>query len=473
MQVFDWSTESWIDVGEGKDGHWYPSLIPLSNGQLMVISGISFNSKSKISPWAEFYDPSMPAEEAWQSIDISLLDNSPWNTRLDGNFIDGLQQYPRIYPLENDTFLITHDGVGYVSESGNPTNKTYIMNVTFDEKNKPSIVFEHGALRENNNRAYGTAVQDPTTGDVLLFAGQEGPKAVNNNDYGPGPWSKGREEVNVTAHMERFTYDESVDGYGTWKTFKNFLGDTPEDVRVMHYSTILPTKQLLVINGGNYAYHRPLFYPILLSPDENTQGGFNLNQMNQALEPRLYHSISLLLPDGRVLSAGGNASRAAVELKEDEVDKVILNTYKNADAQYQVDSHGEFGIPAEIWRMEIFSPPYLFIDAPRPEITLSASFKINEEDLPAINFDNEYDINIKNATDLSSLVLIKLGASTHSWDSGQRLIDLSIINREGDTFTFRSPKLNNQNVPGYYMLFYVSDLGQPSIAKIIQLNPAI
>jgi len=176
MQVFHWSTESWKDVGEGKDGHWYPSLVPLSNGQLMVISGISFGSKSEISPWAEFYDPSKYGEDAWHSIDISLLENSPWNTRLEGNLVDGMQQYPRIYPLKNGKFLITHDGASYAAANGSPTNKTYIMNITFDSESKPSITFEQGALRESENRVYGTAVQDPTTGDVLLFAGQEGPK---------------------------------------------------------------------------------------------------------------------------------------------------------------------------------------------------------------------------------------------------------------------------------------------------------
>ena len=178
MQVFDWSTETWRDVGEGKDGHWYPSLIPLSNGQLMVISGISFDRKTEISPWAEFYDHSKSAENAWQSVDISLLPNSPWNTRLEGNFVDGMQQYPRIYPLRNDKFLLTHDGA---AQSGNPTNKTYIMAINFDSDNKPSVTFEPGPLRRSENRVYGTAVQDPTNGDILLFGGQEGPKVINNN----------------------------------------------------------------------------------------------------------------------------------------------------------------------------------------------------------------------------------------------------------------------------------------------------
>ncbi|PCK04143.1 MAG: hypothetical protein COA42_19510 [Alteromonadaceae bacterium] len=190
MQVYDWQTNAWSDVGPGKDGHWYPSVIPLENGQLMVISGLS--SKSKISPWLEFYDSSKSGKSAWKAVDISKLENSPWNTYIiiDGKktrLLDGLQMYPRIYPLPNDKFLLTHDGVGWDSASGSETSQTYIMSVTFSG-DQPQVSFEPGPTRKDINRVYGTAVQEPITGDILLFAGQEGEKAFNNNDFGPGPW---------------------------------------------------------------------------------------------------------------------------------------------------------------------------------------------------------------------------------------------------------------------------------------------
>ena len=56
--------------------------------------------------------------------------------------------------------------------------------------------------------------------------------------------------------------------------------------------------------------------------------------MASQLDPRGYHSTALLLPDGRVLSAGDDG-----DSEQDAIDKV-----------------------------EIFSPPYLF-KGPRPTIT--------------------------------------------------------------------------------------------------------
>ena len=64
----------------------------------------------------------------------------------------------------------------------------------------------------------------------------------------------------------------------------------------------------------------------------------------------------------------------------------------------------------------------------------------------------------------------KLGSSTHAWDSGQRLIDLRVSQADASSVRFETPALSHQNVPGYYMLFYVSEKGQPSIAEIVQLS---
>jgi len=105
----------------------------------------------------------------------------------------------------------------------------------------------------------------------------------------------------------------------------------------------------------------------------------------------------------------------------------------------------------------------------KPAIQI-ASPKINRKNKPVIEYEKTYSLNIKNPSADASLVLIKLGSSTHAWDSGQRLIDLKIGSKSNNNVTFKVPKLNNQNVPGYYMLFYVTDKGQPSEAVIVQLT---
>ena len=84
----------------------------------------------------------------------------------------------------------------------------------------------------------------------------------------------------------------------------------------MHYALLLPTSQILVINGGNYWFHGSVHYPLLLTPKfDNVTGAFldyDKTRMNEAVEARLYHNVALLLPDGRIWSSGGQAARATI-----------------------------------------------------------------------------------------------------------------------------------------------------------------
>ena len=83
--------------------------------------------------------------------------------------------------------------------------------------------------------------------------------------------------------------------------------------RAMEQAVILPTKQILVVNGGNYAETRPAYNPTLLTPhsDITKHQGFSTKLMNPDVEPRLYHNNAMRLPDARVLVMGGNNSRAS------------------------------------------------------------------------------------------------------------------------------------------------------------------
>jgi hypothetical protein len=72
---------------------------------------------------------------------------------------------------------------------------------------------------------------------------------------------------------------------------------------------------------------------------------------------------------------------------------------------------------------------------------------------------------------------VKLGSVTHSFDNGQRLVDLKINTKDSDqaaastsTISFTAPTDDHFTPPGYYMLFYVNSAGKPSHAKIVQLG---
>jgi hypothetical protein len=145
--------------------------------------------------------------------------------------------------------------------------------------------------------------------------------------------------------------------------------------------------------------------------------------------PRLYHSVALLLPDGRVLVGGKDKDNNPAPFKWSE------------------------------YRVEIFSPPYLF-RGPRPTI-LSAPATVSHDAL--------FTVVTPNAASIASAALIRPGAVTHSFNHSQRFVGLTIAARTGNSVTLKAPPNANIAPPGHYMLFLLDGLGVPAVAPFIQV----
>ena len=138
-------------------------------------------------------------------------------------------------------------------------------------------------------------------------------------------------------------------------------------------------------------------------------------------ESRAYHSTALLLPDGRVVSAGDD-----------------VNGGTDRDTA------------------EIYEPPYLFKGA-RPTIT---SAPTSAQIGTTFNVDTP-DTNITKAT------LVAPGATTHANDMNQRYIPLTVAQRAGGV-TLTAPASAELATPGYYMLFLLNAQGVPSSRQVHQ-----
>ena len=142
---------------------------------------------------------------------------------------------------------------------------------------------------------------------------------------------------------------------------------------------------------------------------------------------REYHTTTLLMPDGRVLVAGGGLEHSYVD--------------GNLNAQY-------------------YSPPYLFKGA-RPTITSVSA--------PVTTQGASINVVTPNAANISSVSLADLGSSSHTGDWSQHFVPLSFTAGAG-TLSVSIPNSPGTVPPGEYMLFIVNGNGVPSVAKIIRVT---
>ena len=497
--IFDWRTNRWSSAGEMVNGRWYPTLVSLDNGKIAIFSGIGFGN-FETNSIVEFYDPQAANDKAWQAIDLKDVENSPFNTPMVNTATepwllrrllnrpslipDVLDLYPRIFPTADGQYLITGDGGGKAPLALPNSTNTYLMSIDEDETGKISIRFaDKQPQRKERNKGYGTAVADPNSNDILLIGGIVGTNDIQfGNPNNPNNRTFQQAGAFISSSLERWRapspYGDGDTPNGSWEIEKDFLGRP----WAMGQAVILPTKEILVMEGGRYGEVDAYKDPLLLHPDPSAPESYTKQTMNPAQIPRLYHNNALLLADGRVLSIGGNTNQAV----RDEVSgTVYTNTESdpNGFIRFVYPPYPEYYVPAEIWQAEIFSPPYLFRPGPRPEISQAPEhLNYGESAAIAVNHVTAEKYSMTEAqTHIaadSSLVLIKLSSNTHDFDSGQRLADLPLttieLSDEPDTLTatlgFTAPDNPHLYPPGYYMLFYLNEVGKPSHAKMIQLG---
>jgi hypothetical protein len=148
--------------------------------------------------------------------------------------------------------------------------------------------------------------------------------------------------------------------------------------------------------------------------------------------PRTYHSVALLLPDGRVFAGGGGLCASC--------------TTNHLDG-------------------EIFTPPYLLNPdgsaRTRPTIvTAPATAAVGNI------------IKVTTGAPVTNYSLIRMSTVTHSVNTDQRRIPLTATSVSGNTASLKLPADQGVLVPGTYMLFAVDSQGVPSVASTIRIVSA-
>jgi galactose oxidase len=183
-------------------------------------------------------------------------------------------------------------------------------------------------------------------------------------------------------------------------------------------STLLPTGEVLITGGTRGNDDQPDL--AVKKADVWNPSTGNWTRLAANTVYRGYHSIALLLPDGRVLSAGGEKSGTS---------------------------------------MEIYSPPYLFKGA-RPTILNAPS---------QVGYNQTFTIETPDAASISKVRWIRLGSVTHSFNQSQRINSLNFV-KKTNALEITSTANAVTTPPGHYMLFILNSDGIPSVAKIIKVG---
>ncbi|KAL0427011.1 UNVERIFIED_CONTAM: putative aldehyde oxidase Art an 7 [Sesamum latifolium] len=206
--------------------------------------------------------------------------------------------------------------------------------------------------------------------------------------------------------------------------------------RVMGDMLLLPTGDVLMINGaqaGTSAWDAadiPNLTPVLYSP--NKKKGERFQELAPTTIPRMYHSSSIVLPNGQILVAGSNTN-----------------------AFYKMQKyHDDFRFPTEV-RVEKFSPPYLdpALEKYRLEI-------LEEESDKQLKYGGEINVviglteeNVKQSN--IKVTMYSPPFTTHGYAMNQRLLILKVNEVANGHISVVAPPSATLAPPGHYLLFVV------------------
>lgn len=357
-------------------GRWYPTLLTLANGESLAVAGHPFRTDSRHnndSP--ERYSA---GADTWSLLTAERLDQGIRS-----------RYYPRCHLLpDGNVFFVSpvnnacrvwnpFTGMTVGAPIGMPGGSTYDSSWDF-----PSTLLP--LLPEDGYRAR------------VMICGQTNARRIDLSQSPPS-W------VDTVART----------------------GATAGRQRRFACSVQLPTGDVFIsggINGGSSdadaVREGEIYSPGI---DWNT-GSYTAAESwvsnDAATVARNYHSTALLLPNGRVWTAGSS---------------------KNA-AQGEPAAVGEM-------RVELFLPPYDGSPG-RPQIT---------EAPVSAGYGQTFEIRCPQAAQLRRVALTRCGSVTHAFDSDQRYVGLVFQHVEGDRVRVVAPPNSRIAPPGYYLLWVLDN----------------
>ncbi|KAK9066636.1 hypothetical protein SSX86_013959 [Deinandra increscens subsp. villosa] len=397
----------WQETPNGlSKSRWYATNHILPDGKQIIIGGRKAFSY-------EFY-PKMSATENTPSLPFLVQTNDP---QAENN----LYPFVFLYP-DGNLFIFANNRAILFDYSNNLVLKTYPTMPGGQPRNYPST----GSAVLLPLKIKGETVNEI---EVLVCGGA--PKGAFFN-------------------ANKGIFNGALDTCGRIKISDSnpqWLMETMPLARVMGDMLLLPNGHVLIINGASAGVagwelgRNPVLSPVAYRPDNEVGSRFEVQ--NPSTIPRVYHSTTVLLRDGRVLVGGSNPH-----------DKYQFTN----DVLY----------PTEL-SLETFSPTYLDSNSSdlRPKIILpvtSSKVRYGKQLVIVFTVSGVVDPSLVKVT------MVAPSFNTHSFSMNQRLLVLDggkaskIIGRSRYQIIVSAPPSGNIAPAGNYLLFVVhKEIPSPGI----------
>ncbi len=384
---FNWSNNSLTKIASMKHGRWYPTCVTMPDGNVMVTAG--YDEYGDHNRLVEIYNSS---SKTW-SIRSASSGGSTYKVGASSAGTCSGAGSPSYSGAAPNLFLYPRM---HLMPSGNIVVAGMLDDIRLWNRSTGS--WSTLGLSSPSYRHYGTSVLLPLSnttsekGKILIVGGSPTSSDPATRSCQIFDFNTGNPSIRTVGSL----------AYG-----RKYLAPV-----------ILPDGRVVVFGGAAQGNNNPRYVPEMFNPSTETW-----TTLSAASVPRVYHQVALLLPDGRVWTAGSTPTRSNWEL-----------------------------------RTEFFRPAYY--SATRPSISSS----------PTVGaYGGSITISTSSASSISRATLVKCPDTTHHYDSNMRHIALAVRSRTSSSVTVAAPLNANLAPPGYYYIHVINSSGIPSAARIIRI----
>jgi galactose oxidase len=387
--VYDASHDEWFSASPMQLRRGYQASTTLSDGRVFVIGG-SWAGGSNVAKDGEIYDPTT---QNW--------------TMLQGATVSQMKTKDRegAWRSDNHAWLFGWKDLSIFQAGPSKQMNWY-------------SAYDNGSVQA---AGYRMDDEDSMSGNAVMFDAMKGKILTigGSPDYDKSPATPAAHIITLGEPGQKPEVQPAGKGEMHYE-------------RVFHTSVVLPDGTVFIAGGQSYGVafneENVKFVPEIYDPVTDT---FKTMQQNNVV--RVYHTVSILMPDARVLNAGGGLCGNC--------------TANHYDGQ-------------------IFTPPYLLTPSgqPKPRPVIISGVPETARVGQTLRF--------KTSGQIESAALIRLGTATHTVNTDQRRIPLKVSTTSvfGSNWRVRLPAEPGILIPGYWMLFVMDADGVPSIAEIIMVG---